>query len=120
MASTEADDEISDEGIFGFTGTMGDHDAPAGIERVCCGLEGFGDGSDLVDFEEEGVTSLPLDSFLDTDWVCDGEIVTYDLAIVLAGKVSPSLPIILIEWIFNTNTLAEDAFEKGYLTMGYS
>jgi len=102
LATPEADDEIGDEGIFGFTGTMGDHDAPTGIEGVCGGLKGFANGSDLIDFEEEGVTGLLFDGSFDTDGVCDSEIVSDDLVLVLTSKVCPCLPIILIEWIFNT------------------
>lgn len=102
LASTDPDDEIGDKGILRFPRTMGDHDAPACGIRVCGGLEGFGDGSDLVDFEEEGVARLPVDGFLDADGVGDGEIVADDLMLVFAGKVGPGLPIILIKWIFNT------------------
>jgi hypothetical protein len=102
LTSTDPNDEIGDESILRFAGTMGDHDAPACGVGVCSGLEGFGDGSNLVDFEEEGVTGLLLDGFLDADGVGDGEIVADDLVVVFAGKVGPSLPIILIKWIFNT------------------
>jgi hypothetical protein len=103
LTSTDPDYEIGDEGILRFTGTMGDHDAPAGCVGVCGGLEGFGDGSDLVDFEEEGITRFLVNGFLDADGVGDGEIVADDLVVVFAGKVGPGLPIILIKWIFNTS-----------------
>lgn len=57
---------------------MGDHDTPASAEGILRGLDGLGDGTDLVDLEQEGVARLELDGLLDEGRVGDREIVTRD------------------------------------------
>jgi hypothetical protein len=42
---------------------------------VLGGLDGLGDGTDLVDLEQQGVARLELDSLLDELGVRDGQIV---------------------------------------------
>ena len=64
-------------------------------------LDGLGDGSNLVDLEQETIASFLLDSSLDTEGVCDSKVVPDDLDATLRGKVGPSLPIVLIEGILD-------------------
>lgn len=38
-------------------------------------MDGFGQGADLVHFEEKGVAGFELDGLLDAERICDGYIV---------------------------------------------
>ena len=82
---------------------MRDHDAPAGGLGVEAGLDGLGDGADLVDLEEEGVAGLLLDGHGDTSGVGDQEIITDDLDLLADGLTEEivGLPVILIEGILD-------------------
>ena len=102
MSSTDTNGKISNESILCFSGTVRDHDTPAGGVGIGGSLEGFGDRSDLVDFEEEGIACFLLDGVFDTDGVGDCEIVTDDLVVVFGAEVGPGLPVVLVERILDT------------------
>jgi hypothetical protein len=106
LSRTDTDRKISDESILGLAGTMGHHDTPASGVGVSCGLQRFGDTSDLVDLEEEGIACFLLNGVFDTDWVGDGEIVADYLTVVFGTEVGPSFPVILIKWILDTTKSA--------------
>lgn len=76
LTSTETDDDIGNGDILSLTGSVRDHDTPAGGVGVVGCLDGLGESTNLVDLEEEGVAGLLLDGTLDADWVGDSEIVT--------------------------------------------
>lgn len=76
LASAETDNDIGDGDIFSLARAVGDHDAPSSTESVLGGLNGLGDGTDLVDLEQEGVTGLELDSLLDELGVGDSQVIT--------------------------------------------
>ena len=76
LAGAETDDDVGDGDVLGLTGAVGDHDAPAASIRVLGGLDRFGEGTDLVDLEEEGVASLEVDGLLDAEGVGHGQVVT--------------------------------------------
>lgn len=42
LAGVESNDEVSDGGIFGFTGTVGDDAGPAISHGTLAGIKGFG------------------------------------------------------------------------------
>ena len=75
LAGAETNDDVSNGDVLGLAGAVGDHDAPAAGIRVLGGLNRLGEGSDLVDLEEEGVAGLELDGLLDADRVGDGQVV---------------------------------------------
>lgn len=75
LAGAETDDNVGDGNILGLTGSVGDHDTPASAEGILGGLDSLGDGTDLVDLEEEGVAGLGLDGLLDESGVGDGKII---------------------------------------------
>lgn len=64
-------------------------------------MDGLGNCSDLVDLEQETVTSFLLDSGLDSKGVGDSKVVPDDLDVGVGGEVSPSLPVVLVERILN-------------------
>lgn len=99
LASSETDGEISNGGILGLTGSVGNHDTPLGVVRVVGGLDGLGDGTDLVDLEEEGVSRLLVNGSLDSDGVGDSQIITDNLDVGGGDKVRPGGPVILSEGI---------------------
>jgi hypothetical protein len=103
LAGTETDNDVSDGDIFGLAGTVGDHDTPASGEGVLRGVDGLGDGTDLVDLEEEGVASLGLDGLLDELGVGDGKVITDDLEVRARGlvEVAPGLPVVLGEGVLD-------------------
>jgi hypothetical protein len=57
--------------------------------------------SERTCLQEEAVTGLLLYGSLDTDRVSDGQIVTNDLDTAVCSEVRPSLPVILVEGVFN-------------------
>ena len=57
----------------------------------------------MVNFQEEAITGLLLDSSLDTTRISHCQIITNNLNAALAGEVSPGLPVILIKGVLNGN-----------------
>jgi hypothetical protein len=76
LARAETDRDVGDGDILGLTGAVGDHDTPAVGVGVLGGLDRLGEGTDLVDLEEEGIARLELNGLLDTKGVGDGQVVT--------------------------------------------
>jgi hypothetical protein len=62
-------------------------------------LDRLGNGSDLVDLEQESVTGTLLDGGLDPLGVGDGQVVSDNLDRGALGNVSPGLPVILVEGV---------------------
>lgn len=97
------------------------HDTPVGGLGELGSLDRLGDGSDwiekvsnvracatwtvkrltLVDLEEETVAGLLLNGRLDADDVGDGKVVSDDLGLGVLGKVSPRLPVVLVEGVLD-------------------
>ena len=64
-------------------------------------LDGLGDGTNLVNLEQETVAGLLLDGGLDSERVGDSEIVTNDLDAGRLVQVGPSLPVVLVEGVLD-------------------
>lgn len=64
-------------------------------------LDGFCEGADLIDLEQEGVTGLLIQSSLDASWVGDQQVIANDLGVHAntGSEVNVSLPVILVEGI---------------------
>lgn len=71
------------------------------IENWSLRLDGLGDGTDLVDLEQETIASLLFNGSLDAERVGHSEIVTDDLDTTLGSEVSPRLPVILVEGVLD-------------------
>ena len=54
--------QVGDGGVLGFAGAMGDHGGVAGPVSGLDGLQGLGEGADLVDLDEDGVGHALFDA----------------------------------------------------------
>ena len=79
LAGAGAYGEVGDEGVFGFAGAVADDRGVAVATSQLDGVEGLGDGADLVDFDEDGVGDFLLDSLLEALGVGDEEVVADEL-----------------------------------------
>lgn len=68
----DIDGNVGDGDIFGFIRVMRNYDVLVIGIGVFGGLDGFGKGIDLVDFEEKGVGSFEFNGFFDVERVGDG------------------------------------------------
>lgn len=80
---------------------MRHHGAPAVALGQKVGLNGFGDGADLVDLEQQAVACLLLDGGLDPLGVGHGQVVADDLDGGVGGDLAPCLPVVLVEGILD-------------------
>jgi hypothetical protein len=58
-----------------------DHDTPSCAKRVLCSLDSLGDGTNLVDLEQQSVACLLVDGLLNERRVGDSQIITYLLSV---------------------------------------
>ena len=79
LAGVQGNCEISDGGVFGLTGTVGCNSGHAGLVSHLDGLEGLGNGTDLVELDKNGVACAELDTLFQSLSVGDKEIVAYQL-----------------------------------------
>ena len=101
LTGGQAHGEIGDEGIFGFAGAVGSHDTPASLLGHADGLDGLGDGADLVHLEQEGVAPLAVDGGLHALRVGHQQVVADDLAVVLRRERGGVFSVILVERILD-------------------
>jgi hypothetical protein len=76
LARAETDSNVGNGDILGLTRAVRDHDAPSGSVRVLGGLDGLGQGTDLVDLEQKSVARLELNGLLNAERVGDSQVVT--------------------------------------------
>ena len=67
--------EIGDGGVFGFAATMGDYGGVTGAFGHLDSVEGFGEGADLVDLNQDRVGDFLIDAFFENFGVGDEEVV---------------------------------------------
>ena len=82
---------------------MGDHDSPSVVPAHFVGLDGLGDGSDLVHFQQKGVAGFLGDGCCDSFLVGDQEVIS-DYLVVFAqggGEVGVAFPVVLVVGIFD-------------------
>lgn len=101
LAGAETDGDVSNGDIFSLAGAVRDHDAPSSAESILGGLDGLGDGADLVDLQEKGIARLELDGLLDEGGVGDSQVITNDLEVGGLEEVGPGLPVILSEGVLD-------------------
>src|SRR5699024_12345165 len=81
MAAAQGDRKVSNGCGLSFTGTVGHHGAEAVAVREVDGVEGFGQGTNLVDLDQQRVGCLFVDAALQAGWVGGKEVVADDLQI---------------------------------------
>ena len=69
------------------------------------GRQGFGEGADLVDFDQNGVAHSGLDAPLQTFGVGDKEVVSHQLKTgsQFTGQLGPALPVVFGQTVFDGN-----------------
>ena len=85
----------------GLTRSVGGHDTPVVGLGELNSLDRLGDGSDLVDLQQETVTGLLLNGSLDPLGVGHSQVITDDLNLVGLGEVGPSIPVVLVKGVFD-------------------
>lgn len=80
---------------------MGDHDTPVVGVGVLGGLDGLGQGTDLVNLQQKSVARLELDGLLDAEGVGDSQVITDNLEVGGLVEVAPGLPVVLSEGVLD-------------------
>jgi len=80
FSGSQANHQISNEGIFGLSRSVRDHHTPACSLRIVAGFNGFCDSANLIDLEQESVTGLFLYRRLDTLRIGDQQVISYNLS----------------------------------------
>ena len=101
LPGLETDREVGNVDRLGLSGSVRGHDTPTVGLRELNSLDGLGDGTDLVDLQEQGVARLLLDGGLDSLGVGDGQVISDNLDLGGLVEVGPSLPIVLCEWVLD-------------------
>src|SRR6185437_5100051 len=96
LAGAHGDDEIGDEGVFGFAGAVRDDGGVASLARDLDGVDGFRDAADLIELYENRVGDFLLDAARENLRIGDENIVADQLQFVAEGfrQQSPSLPVL--------------------------
>ena len=79
LAAVRGDGDIGDRRILGLAGAVADHGGPAGAMGHLDGFEGFGQGADLVDLDQDAVGAALGDALGEAFGVGDVEVVADDL-----------------------------------------
>ena len=105
LAGAGAYGEVGDEGVFGFAGAVADDGGVAEAAAELDGIEGLGDGADLVDLDEDRVGDFFLDSVAQAEGVGDEEVVADELDFVAKdfGEMLPAGPVVFGEAVFDAD-----------------
>ena len=79
LTGAQTNNEVSDKVILSFTTAVGYHDAPASFLWHVASLNGFSDRTDLIDFKQQRVAKLLINSVFDSLGVGNQKIITNDL-----------------------------------------
>ena len=96
FSRAQAHGQVGNVIVFGFTRTMRRHDAPSVLFGEFDSVNGFRNGSNLIDLEQEAIGRLLFDSFLNLDGVGHGQVVTDNLDLVTnsGSNLGPVLPVL--------------------------
>src|SRR5690606_16332194 len=88
---------IGDGGVLGLARAVRDHGRVLRRVGHGDGLEGFGQGADLVDLDQDRVGGAAVDAFLEDLRVGDEQVVAdqLDLAADAVGELLPAVPVVL-------------------------
>ncbi|EDT89704.1 hypothetical protein BIFLAC_02337 [Bifidobacterium animalis subsp. lactis HN019] len=103
LAGVLGDGEIGDRGVRRLARTMGDHGGEAVLRGQLDGVEGLGNGANLVELDQQGVAGAHIDALLQTHRVGDEQIVADELQAVAKGlgDLGPVFPAFLLERILD-------------------
>ena len=80
LSRVRGDCDVSDGGVFCFTRAMGDDSGVAVLFREFDGVEGFGQRTDLVHFNENRVGDAVFESFSEEFDVGDEKVIADELS----------------------------------------
>lgn len=120
LSGSQTHNDVGNGHILGLTGAVGHHNTPVGGVGVLGRLDRLGQGTDLVDLEEQSIARLQFNGLLDADRVGDGQVITTSRQLrLLLGihsiyipnnlevgglvEVAPCFPVVFRERIFNTD-----------------
>ena len=79
MAGIGGDCDIGDGGVFRFAGSMADHCGVGMFFGEFDRIEGLGERTDLVDFDQDRIANALLNSFAEKLYIGDEQVVTDEL-----------------------------------------
>ena len=105
LAGVGGDGDVRNGGIFGFAGAMADDGGVTIFLSEFHGVQGFGQGTDLIHFDEDGVGGAGFDAAPEEFDVRDEEVVTDELDTVteFVRQGLPVLPIAFGAAVFDAN-----------------
>ncbi len=105
LAAADGNREVGDGGVLGLAGTVAHHRLVAVAVSEIDGVEGLGQGADLVDLHQECVGRTLDDAFFEALGVGDEEVVADELDLVadLIGECDPAVPVVFVERILDGN-----------------
>src|SRR5271168_1579982 len=103
LAGAHGDYEIGEEGVFGFAAAVGDDGGVIGFAGHFDGFDGFADGADLIELDEDGVADAFGDAAGENFRIGDEDVVAYQLNFLaeVAGDDFPAVPIVFGEAVFD-------------------
>ncbi len=105
LASSGTNSQVSDGSVFSFARTVRDDSGVASVFRHFDRSQSFGQGTDLVEFDQDGVNDAFLDTFFQDLGVGYEQIVTNQLDFVAQNfsLVCETSPVRLVQTIFDGN-----------------
>lgn len=82
LTSSNTNHDVGNRDILSLTRAVRDHDSPSSSVRVFGGLNGFRQGADLVDFQEQSIAGLRLNSSLDALGVGHSQVIAFHIVSV--------------------------------------
>ena len=103
LAAVSRDGEVGDGAVFGFTGAVAEDGGVAVFLGEFDGIEGLGEGSDLVHLDEDGVCDAHLDALAEEIDVGDEQVVADELGGLaeFVGDDFPTIPVVLGATVFD-------------------
>ncbi|BBG30546.1 predicted membrane protein [Zymobacter palmae] len=105
LACRSTNRQVSDEGIFSFTTAVRDNSGVACIVSHFDRFQSFGQRTDLVEFDQDGVSDAFFDTFFQDLGVGYEQVVTYQLDFVAQffSQDFPACPVTFVQTIFDGN-----------------
>ncbi|CRH73200.1 Uncharacterised protein [Chlamydia trachomatis] len=84
---------------------MGNHRSKAILGCKLNSVEGFGNGTNLVQLYEQGISCSKLNTLSQTLWIGDEQVIANELQTITKtlGDCCPIIPAFFLEWIFDGN-----------------
>merc|ERR1719411_833419 len=101
LASSKADNQVSDEAILSLAGPVRDHGAPALLLRHVVRLDRLGHCANLVHLQQQTIARLLLNCSGNSVGVGHQQIVAHNLDRGVGGELGVTLPVILVKGVLD-------------------